>query len=196
LITHDDNDHYSVSSCHGLSSVTRSFHSTKFVDSLMKSEGLASSGHDIGDAFKIGSVNIKVTPADHTWQNDRPQRKRNYKSEDYCGFLIETPDGTIWAPGDTRLMPEHLQMKAPDAIFFDFSEDEWHFGLADAVKLANTYPEAALLLYHWGSIDAPDLKPFNADPKKLDNLILNPDRVYLLAPGEEFSLHKIVRNEE
>ena len=31
--------------------------------------------------------------------------KRWFKNEDACGFWIETPDGNIWAPGDSRLMP-------------------------------------------------------------------------------------------
>ena len=53
-----------------------------------------------------------------------------FQPEDACGFWIETPDGTVWAPGDSRLIPaHHLQMPAPDALLFDFSDSEWHFGL-------------------------------------------------------------------
>ena len=46
-------------------------------------------------------------------------------------------------------------MPAPDAMLFDFSDSEWHFGLAGAVEMANAYPLTPLLLYHWGSVDAP-----------------------------------------
>ena len=38
--THSDNDHYSVATFKDLASVTKEFHSTVFVDSLMKNEGL------------------------------------------------------------------------------------------------------------------------------------------------------------
>ena len=62
-------------------------------------------------------------------------------------------------------MKEHLQFPTPDAILFDFSDSEWHFTLAGAVKIANAYPNTPLLLNHWGSVDAPDFTPFNADPK-------------------------------
>jgi L-ascorbate metabolism protein UlaG (beta-lactamase superfamily) len=189
LVTHDDNDHYSLPTNRKLKSVTQAFHSTIWVDSLMKKGGFQSVGHNIGDTFHVGPVRVKLTPADHAYQNAYPgMSKRIYKNEDACGFWIETPDGTIWAPGDSRLMPEHLQFPTPDAILFDFSDSEWHFTLAGAVKIANAYPNTPLLLNHWGSVDAPDFAPFNADPKQLEKLVVNPGRIKVLAPGEPFSL--------
>lgn len=195
LVTHSDNDHYSVPTCRELASVTREYHSTVYVDSLMKKEGLPSFGHGIGDVFNVGSTRVKLTPADNAWQNAFPQRStRRFNDEDSCGFWIETPDGIIWAPGDTRLKPEHLHMSTPDAIFFDFSDNEWHFGLEGAAKLANAYPNTPLLLSHWGSVDAPDFTPFNGDPKKLVGLIVNPKRIHLLAPGEPFTLRRLKKS--
>jgi L-ascorbate metabolism protein UlaG (beta-lactamase superfamily) len=195
LITHADNDHYSVPTTRDLKSVTREYHSTIYVDSLMKVEGLPSFGHNIGDTFSIGSVRIKLTPADHAYQNAYPgMSKRFFKNEDAAGFWIETEDGTIWAPGDSRLMPEHLRFPAPDAILFDFSDSEWHFTLVGAVKIANAYPNTPLLLNHWGSVDAPDFTPFNADPKQLEKLVVNPGRIKVLAPGEPFTLKRLKEN--
>ena len=193
LITHSDNDHYSIPTCRDLAPVTRAYHSTNYVASLMKNEGLPAYGHDIGDVFNVGPIRIKVTPADHAWQNATPgASKRHFKPEDSCGFWIETPDGTIWAPGDSRLIPEHhLRMPTPDALFFDFSDSEWHFGLEGAVRMANAYPNTPLLLYHWGSVDAPDFTPFNGDPKTLYKLVKNPERIYVLAPGEPFTLKRL-----
>lgn len=192
LVTHADNDHYSVPTTRNLKPVTREFHSTMYVDSLMKNEGYPSHGHDIGDRFKVGPVQVKLTPADHAYQNAYPgMSTRFFKNEDACGFLIETPDGTIWAPGDSRLMPEHLTMQAPDAILFDFSDSEWHFGLEGAIKLANAYPNTPLLLNHWGSVDSPDFAPFNADPKQLAGRVINPERIQVLAPGEAFVLRRL-----
>ena len=84
---------------------------------------------------------------------------RVFQPEDCCGFWIDTPDGTIWAPGDSRLIPDHhLRMPPADAMLFDFSDSEWHFGLDGAVTMANAYPLTPLLLYHWGSVDAPDFR--------------------------------------
>jgi hypothetical protein len=97
---------------------------------------------------------------------------------------IDTPDGTIWAPGDSRLIPDHhLRMPAADAMLFDFSDSEWHFGLDGAVAMANVYPLTPLLLYHWCSVDAPDFPPFNADPGSLPDRVENPERIQVLAPG-------------
>lgn len=194
LITHVDNDHYSIPTCKVLSFVTNEFHSTQYVDSLMKKEGFTSFGHNIGDEFKIGDIRIKLTPADHAWQNMMPNRVREYKFEDYCGFWIETPDGIIWASGDSRLLDEHLQMAQPDAIFFDFSDSSWHFGLEGAVKIANSYPNTPLLLCHWGTVDAPKMEEFNGDPEELKKLVDNPDRVYILAPGEPFVLQHLEKS--
>lgn len=150
LITHSDNDHYSVPTNRDLKAVTKSFHSTKYVDSLMKAEGFPSFGHNPNDKFKVGPLKIRMVPVDHASQNAYPgSAKRTFKNEDCTGFLIETPDGTIWAQGDSRLMPEHLSiMPSPDANFFDFSNSEWPFTFEGAVKIANAYPNTPLLLCH------------------------------------------------
>ncbi len=47
LATHSDNDHYSVETFHDLAAVTKEFHSTVYVDSLMKNESFHSFGHYI-----------------------------------------------------------------------------------------------------------------------------------------------------
>jgi L-ascorbate metabolism protein UlaG (beta-lactamase superfamily) len=193
LITHADNDHFSIPTNRKLKSGTREYHSTIYVDSLMKNEGLPSFGHDIGKGFKVGNVSVILTAADHAYQNAYPgMSKRHFKNEDACGFMIETPDGTIWATGDSRLLPEHLKYTpAPDAIFFDFSDSEWHFTFAGAVKIANAYPNTPLLLCHWGSVDSPDFAPFNGDPERLKKAIMNPQRIVLLAPGQPYVLSKL-----
>jgi L-ascorbate metabolism protein UlaG (beta-lactamase superfamily) len=193
LITHSDNDHYSIPTLRDLRAVTKSFHSTKYVDSLMKAEGFPSFGYQPGQVFKVGKVKVKMVPVDHAWQNAYPGvASRTFKNEDCTGFLIHTPDGTIWAQGDSRLMPEHLTISpAPDAIFFDFSDSEWHFTFEGAVKIANAYPHTPLLLCHWGSVDAPDFAPFNGDPERLKKAVVNPERIYVLAPGEPFRLSKL-----
>lgn len=66
LVTHADNDHYSVPTNRNLLPV------------------------------HVGPVRVKLTPADHAYQNAYPgMSKRFFKNEDACGFWIGTPDGTI-----------------------------------------------------------------------------------------------------
>lgn len=193
LVTHSDNDHYSVPTCTDLKNVTDVYHSTEYVDSIMKNQGLPSQGHLIGDTFSVKNIRVSLTPADHAWQNDYPEARngRFWKQADCAGFRIETPDGSIWATGDSRLMPEHLQMPVPDAILFDFSDSEWHFTFEGAIRLANAYPDTPLLLHHWGSVDAPDFTPFNGDPEKLKARVKNPERVVVLAPGQPYRLRRL-----
>lgn len=193
LVTHSDNDHYSIPTNRDLKNVTKAYHSTHYVDSLMKSIGLPSFGHHPGDQFKIGPVNVSMVAVDHAWQNAYPgTAKRTFKNEDCTGFMIETPDGKIWAQGDSRLLEQYLKINpVPDAILFDFSDSEWHFTFEGAVKIANAYPNTPLLLCHWGSVDAPDFAPFNGDPEKLKKHVVNPERIYVLAPGEPFVLTKL-----
>jgi hypothetical protein len=62
-----------------------------------------------------------------------------------------------------------------------------------AAKLANAYPNAVLLLSHWGTVDAPDFTPFNGDPKALERLVVNPARIKVLAPGEPYRLTRIAK---
>ena len=72
LVTHSDNDHYSVPTCRDLAAVTRAYHSTAYVGSLMAAGGITRHGHRIGDAFDVGPVQVTLTPADHAWQNETP----------------------------------------------------------------------------------------------------------------------------
>lgn len=147
LITHSDNDHYSLPTIKKLASKTASFHGPNYVAELMANQlAVAATGHAIYDEFMIDNLKVTLTKAYHLWQNETDKFDRMFKIEDYCGFWIETPDGTLWIPGDSRLLPEQLEMPQPDAILFDFNDNAWHIGFENAVKLANTYPHADLIL--------------------------------------------------
>lgn len=192
LITHSDNDHFSRVTCKEMAPVVREFHAPHYVAALMKEIGIEGKGHGIGDDFEVGGIKVTLTPADHAWQNEYPKhRTRDFKMEDYCGFFLDTPDGSIWAVGDSRLMEEQLKMTAPDVMLFDFSDSAWHIGFENAVRLADAYPEAKLILWHWGSVDAPGMKEFNGDPADLIARVKNPERVIVLAPGEPYNMKKI-----
>ncbi len=190
LITHIDNDHFSRDTCGDLKGVCDVFHAPQYVAEVMREEGLDAVGHDIGEAFAVGDLRVTLTPAEHNWQNEVAKwAYREWKLEDYCGFWVETPDGTVWTPGDSRLLPEQLAMPSqPDLIFMDFADNGWHITFDGAVELANAYPEAELVLIHWGSVDAPDWNTFNGDPVKLAGAVVNAGRVHALAPGEALAL--------
>lgn len=189
LITHIDNDHMSISTCLDVSHVCKSYHAPDYVASQMTKQGIETKGHDIDEQFMLGNMKITLTPARHNWQNG--SQKYNYrfwKEEDYCGYWLDTPDGTIWLPGDSKLLDSHLHMPSPDVILFDFADNEWHITLDGAIKLANTYPDATLICIHWGSVDAPDMTPFNGNPEDLMDRVIHPERIQVLAPGEPFVL--------
>lgn len=193
LVTHSDTDHYSVATDRDLKRVCKAFHSTKYVATVMQKDGFQAFGHAIGNSFNVGPLRVRLTPVDHDWQNAFPKPgQRHFAKEDCCGFWIETPDGTIWATGDSRLIPEQLQMPQMDAILLDYSEDaQFHLGLDSTVKLLNTYPRTRVLLGHWGTVDAPDFSPFNGDPQHLIARMVNPRRIQVLAPGQPFRLKPI-----
>lgn len=192
LITHCDNDHFSRITCKELQTVSKGFHAPHYVADLMKEIGIEGQGHNIHESFEVENIRVTLTPADHSWQNSYPKYKtREFKMEDYCGFWIDTPDGSIWAVGDSRLLEEQLQMPVPDAMLFDFSDSSWHIGMEGAVKMANTYSDTPLILWHWGSVDAHKMKEFNGDPAELAGKIINPGRIVVLAHGQAYELRKL-----
>ena len=190
LITHCDNDHFSRPTLLGIKDRTDIIHTTQYVAGLCSDLGLKAEGHDIHDSFKVKDITITLTPADHAWQNDSPKHsaERHYEMQDFCGFRVETPDGVIWMPGDSRLMQEQLEQKPMDLILMDISDSRWHIGLDGVVKMAEAYPDVPLLPIHWGCVDAPEWKEFNGDPEAVRKLICNPDRLFVKAVGEPFIL--------
>ena len=95
---------------------------------------------------------MKVTPADHAWQNASPGASdRIFERRGLLRVLDRDPGrhhlGARRLPAHPRASPADA---GPDAMLFDFSDSEWHFGLDGAVEMANAYPDTPLLLYHWG----------------------------------------------
>lgn len=190
IITHCDNDHFSKPTLLDLKDRTDEIHTTKYVAELCREIGLEAYGHDIHESFTVKGITITLTPADHAWQNMSPKHSkvRHYEMEDFCGFRLETEDGAIWMPGDSRLMQEQLEQKPMDLILMDISDSSWHIGLPGVQKMAAAYPEVPLLPIHWGCVDAPEWREFNGDPEVVKGMIVNPDRLFVKAVGEPFVL--------
>lgn len=196
LITHCDNDHFCLECQNKLKGVVSSYHTTKYVANLFKDKlDICANGYNIGETFTINDIKASLTPADHDWQNySEKHHTREFKKEDYCGFYIETKDGTIWNPGDTRFMEKLLQMESPDVILLDFSDSRWHIGFDNAVKLCNHYKNSTIIPIHWGSVDAENWKEFNGNPWLLKERIINPNRLLILNPGNKIVLqNKIIK---
>lgn len=79
-------------------------------------------------------------------------------------------------------------MDPPDIMLFDFADNPVHIGLENVYKLANTYPYAKLILVHWSCVDAPEASAFNGNPQDIIDSVVNPERVVILSPGEEYRL--------
>ena len=187
LITHIDNDHFSRPTCTDLKGVCRGYHAPNYVADVMKDEGYNVTKHDIGETFEVNDIKVTLTRAVHNWQNFvKKWQYRVWEEKDYCGYWFEIRGKKIWLPGDSKLVEEHLHMDDPDIILFDFADNDWHITFDGAVKLANTYPDAKLICIHWGSVDSPEMTPFNGNPDRVRESVVNPERVVVLAPGEAY----------
>ena len=186
--THADSDHYAEKTAKILNSKL----APKFIAPGPVSEKLDKIGIEknrlirIKDyaIYTIGNVEIMITPALHDWQKVDP-----WKREDCCGYLIITPDGTIWHPGDTRLIPELEEIKDVDILFFDVAAVDSHLGPEGSARLAKTSGAKAMIAYHYGTFDLPPGSYGGCDPddslpyvKDLKAVFLKPD------PGEILKL--------
>lgn len=189
LVSHVDNDHYSRPTLKDMKDAIDEVHTSYYVAGLMKDECDIQDaiGHTWLDEIQIKNVKIKFLPADHNWQNAVAKYQyRTWEKEEYFGFLLETEGKKIWYVGDSRLMDYQLKIDEPDVILFDFADNPVHIGLENAYKLANTYPNAKLLLIHWGCVDAPTSSAFNGNPQNIIDNIKNPERVIVAPPGFEY----------
>lgn len=101
-------------------------------------------------SISFGDVEIVITPALHDHQ-----AVNAWKRGDCCGFLIKTQDGTIWHPGDTRLISELEQVTDVDVLFFDVAAVNAHLGPEGSARLAETSAARRMVAYHYGTYDLP-----------------------------------------
>ena len=97
LITHIDNDNFSRPTCQDVKEVCQSYHGPHYVAHQMKEEiNIDCIGHDIYELFMINDIKVTLTPAWHNWQNEYSKYNyREWKKEDYCGYLFDIPDGIV-----------------------------------------------------------------------------------------------------
>jgi L-ascorbate metabolism protein UlaG (beta-lactamase superfamily) len=142
------------------------------------------------EIVEVEQISITPTPADHPWQlRDPEQFGEPWKPGDCCGYLIDTSDGRIWFPGDTRLMDEHVEVQGVDVLLLDVSHCDSHLGVDNAARLANILEPPHIIPYHWGTYDAPDHPAHYGDPAEVGAKLDDARRRFrVLAPGEKFTL--------
>jgi len=195
LYTHADDDHFARRTAEELFRTEALFVGPPPVAKELSHMGLADERVRIaqaGETFEVGQVEVTPTPADHPWQlRDPDQFGEPWKPRDCCGYLLSAPDGTIWNPGDTRLMEEHIQIKGVDLLLLDVSRNEYHLGVDNAARLANILDVPHIIPHHYGTYDAPENSAYNGDPAEVATKIKNAQqRFHLLAPGERFRVRK------
>ena len=135
-------------------------------------------------SVSIDSVVVEVTPALHDWQEDNP-----WQRGDCCGYVVRTDDGSIWHPGDTRLIDELEDVKDIDVLFFDIAAVESHLGPAGSARIARTSGAKVLVAYHYGTFDLPPGSFGNCDPRDALPFVDGLSVVFLtLDPGEPLQL--------
>lgn len=148
----------------------------------------------IYEKMRYGDVIIEATAADHPWQlKDLKRGGRSFRIGECCGFIITVPEGRMFFPGDTRLMEEHLRIENIDLLALDVSTDEFHIGHTCGPVLANQFPKAAILPFHYGTYDCPDIAAHVGEPEDVYPLISGIERRgYVLSPGERFSFSEFM----
>lgn len=140
------------------------------------------------ETMEVNGIRIESVPADHPWQlKDRKRGGRPYRPGDCCGFIINTPEGRMYFPGDTRLMERHLQIQEIDLLALDVSTCEYHLGHTSAVVLANHFPHAYLIPFHYGTYDCPEIAAHRGEPEEVyPEIVESGKRGLIPAVGEPF----------
>jgi L-ascorbate metabolism protein UlaG (beta-lactamase superfamily) len=154
LYTHADHDHFGPKTAQVFAKrLDCRFVAPLPVASLLSDLGVSTDRIDIARDFEsiwLAGVEITVTPALHDWQEENP-----WGRGDCCGYLIKTQDGTIWHPGDTRLIDPLLEIQEVDVLFFDVAAVDAHLGPEGSARLARSSGAEALVAYHYGTFDLP-----------------------------------------
>jgi len=162
--THGDDDHLGRSSAKILAERT----ACRFLAPAPVAQRLKDLGIDpvrievVRDDQKIRleATEITITPALHNWMENG-----SWQRNECCGYLVRTPDGSLWHPGDTRLIDELLEIKEVDVLFFDVAAVEAHLGPSGSARLAVSSGAKILFAYHYGTFDLEAGSWANCDPQ-------------------------------
>jgi len=188
LYTHADGDHFGHETAEMLANRLRcTFLAPPPVQHLLRELGVERkriiTAQDF-ESVQVGPVEVVVTPALHDWQEENP-----WKKGDCCGYLMKAPDGTIWHPGDTRLIDELEAVRDVDVLFFDVAAVNAHLGPAGSARLGMTSGAKVMVAYHYGTFDLPPGSFGGCDPEDSWPYVKEMSACFLqLHPGEPLRL--------
>jgi len=152
--THADDDHLGRLTAQTLADQTNcKYLAPPPVVNILKEIGIESGRILIAkdyDELDLGETKITITPALHDWQKENP-----WQRGDCCGYITQTPEGSIWHPGDTRLIDELYDFKDVDILMFDVAAVDAHLGPQGSAELAKRCNPQVMLPYHYGTFDLP-----------------------------------------
>lgn len=164
MYTHADGDHFSTVTAEVFAAREQTrFVATPPVITQLKKLGVADGRIIVAEDFQsisFGAAVVEVTPALHDWQEKEP-----WQRGDCCGYLVRTPDGSIWHPGDTRLIDELQAVRDVDVLFFDIAAVRSHLGPEGSAKLAISSGAKLMVAYHYGTFVLPPGSYGNCDPR-------------------------------
>ena len=130
---------------------------------------------DYGDEFGYKDLEIQCIIAEH----EGPIGPA-------CGFVIRSPHGSLYYPGDTVVLPEHLELKNIDILILPITENV--LGIQGAAKLANALDSRYLIPCHYGTYDY-DARWTKADPETLRPLLDRAEeRLFVLKQGQRLHI--------
>jgi len=196
LYTHADRDHLSIRSARELFWTGAIFFGPPPVTRELAKQGFPPErlrAVRSGETFRVGVVEVTPTPADHPWQLQDPAKfGPPWGPGDCVGYLLRTPDGTVWCVGYTRLMVEHLRMTGVDLMLLDVARDPYHMGVGDSARLANAMAGSRIIACHYGCYNTPDHVGWNGDPAEVAAKVTGADRrFHVVAPGERIVLRRL-----
>jgi L-ascorbate metabolism protein UlaG (beta-lactamase superfamily) len=180
LITHDHGDHAGRRTVPELADRTHAiFVATETASFKLQQYGIPRERirtARYGQRMRVGGINVTPTVAKH--EEDAIHTQRG----DCCGFLIKVAGVTIWHPGDTELLDEHLKQKDIDVLILPIAPNV--LSAADAARLANTTRAKHIIPCHYGTYDS-DLYWCVGDPRELGSGIRDAKKRYsVLGVGE------------
>jgi len=184
LYTHADGDHFGRLTAQRLAAREETkFVATPPVRTLLEELGVSEERQIEAKDFasiRIGSAIVEVTPALHDWQDEDP-----WERGDCCGYVVRTQDGSVWHPGDTRLIDELLLVQNVDVLFFDVAAVRSHLGPKGSARIAVTSGAELMVAYHYGTFELPPGSYGNCDPRDALPFVEGLSARYLqLSPGE------------
>jgi hypothetical protein len=96
---------------------------------------------------------------------------------------FNTPDGSIWAPGDSRRMPELLRLPEPDLILLDIQKTANAFRIGRVSRNNKCLSGCAGFTGPLGLCRCTGFYPIHGDPARLKKLAINPERHICIGTG-------------